>query len=80
MQQVKSILDKNEKDIITACQNYLYECEQGKKKPMTPDIGNALPRCFYVLWKVRPSDWAKGLWIKLCLLFLLNETNENDDT
>ena len=38
MQQVKSILDKNEKDIITACQNYLYECEQGKKNPMTPDI------------------------------------------
>ena len=25
MQQVKSILDKNEKDIITACQNYLQE-------------------------------------------------------
>ena len=38
MQQVKSILDKNEKDIITACQNYLYECEQGKKNPMTSDI------------------------------------------
>lgn len=42
MQQVKSILDKNEKDIITACQNYLYECEQGKKNPMTPDIDGIL--------------------------------------
>ena len=42
MQQVKSILDKNEKDIIIACQNYLYECNQGKKNPMTPDIDGIL--------------------------------------
>lgn len=38
MQQIKTILDKNKKEIIMACQNYLKECEQGKKHLMTPDI------------------------------------------
>lgn len=42
MQQVKSILDKNEKVIITACQNYLNEYEQGRKNHMTPDIDGIL--------------------------------------
>lgn len=42
MQQIKSILDKNEKMIITACQNYLHECEQGKRNPMSPDIDGIL--------------------------------------
>lgn len=42
MQQVKSILDKNEKDIIIACQNYLHECEQGNMNSMTPDIDGIL--------------------------------------
>lgn len=42
MKQVKSILDKNEKDIIMACQSYLHECEQGKMNLMTPDIDGIL--------------------------------------
>lgn len=42
MQQMKSILDKNEKSIITACPNYLFECEAGRKNPMTPDIDGIL--------------------------------------
>lgn len=42
MQQIKAILDKNEKEIIMACQNYLKECEQGKKNLMTPDIDGIL--------------------------------------
>ena len=42
MQNIKSILDKSKKDIITACQKYLYEYEQGNKNPMTPDIDGIL--------------------------------------
>lgn len=42
MQLIKSILDKNEKDIIRACQNYLCEYEEGRKNPMTPDIDGIL--------------------------------------
>ena len=42
MEQVKAILDKNDKDIIAACQNYLYECEQGKRNSMSPDIDRIL--------------------------------------
>lgn len=42
MELIKSILDKNEKEIITSCQNYLYEYEQGKRHPMTPDIDGIL--------------------------------------
>jgi len=42
MQQIKSILDRNEKTIIESCQNYLYEYEQGKRHIMTPDIDGIL--------------------------------------
>ena len=42
MQNIKSILDKNEKNIIIACQNYLYECEKGKRNTLTPDIDGIL--------------------------------------
>ena len=42
MQQVKAILDKNEKGIITACQDYLNEYEAGKKNTMSPDIDGIL--------------------------------------
>jgi len=42
MQQVKAILDKNEKGIITACQDYLNEYEAGKKNAMSPDIDGIL--------------------------------------
>ena len=40
--QVKSILDKNEKQIITACQQYLNKYEQGIGCNMTPDIDGIL--------------------------------------
>lgn len=40
--QVKSILDKNETDIISACQCYLTEYENGNKHPMSPDIDGIL--------------------------------------
>lgn len=40
--KIQQILDKNERNIIEACQNYLYECEQGKKHFMTPDIDGIL--------------------------------------
>lgn len=40
--QVKSILDKNEKQIISACQEYLTEYERGKGHFMTPDIDGIL--------------------------------------
>lgn len=42
MQGIKSILNKNERNIIAACQNYLYEYEQGRKHPNTPDIDGIL--------------------------------------
>lgn len=42
MLKIKSILDKNEKNIITACQKYLVEYEKGKKNEMTPDIDGIL--------------------------------------
>ncbi len=40
--QVKSILDKNEKQIINACQEYLTKYEQGLGSSMTPDIDGIL--------------------------------------
>ena len=40
--QVKSILDKNEKQIISACQEYLKKYEQGLGHFMTPDIDGIL--------------------------------------
>ena len=40
--QVKSILDKNEKQIISACQEYLKKYEQGLGHFMTPDIEGIL--------------------------------------
>lgn len=40
--QVKSILDKNEKEIIVSCQNYLKEYENGNGHPMSPDIDGIL--------------------------------------
>lgn len=39
---IKSILDKNEKTIINACQKYLNQCEAGYKHFMTPDIDGIL--------------------------------------
>ena len=42
MQQVKSIIDKNEKEIVKDCQNYLYEYEQGKGSSMSSDIDEIL--------------------------------------
>ena len=42
MQQLNSIIDKNEKEIVMDCQNYLYEYEQGKGSPMSPDIDEIL--------------------------------------
>lgn len=42
MQQVQVILDKNEKNIIAACQQYLCEYEQGRKNAMSPDIDGIL--------------------------------------
>ena len=35
---VQAKIDKNEKVIVTACQNYLKQCELGEKHTMTPDI------------------------------------------
>lgn len=40
--QVKSILEKNEKQIINACQEYLTKYEQGLGHYMTPDIDGIL--------------------------------------
>ena len=42
MLQIKSIIDKNEKEIVTSCQNYLCEYGQGKGSLMTPDIDGIL--------------------------------------
>lgn len=39
---IKKILDKNESDIVQACQEYLHQIEQGKKHSMTPDIDGIL--------------------------------------
>lgn len=35
---ILNILNKNEKMIVTECQNYLNQCELGNKHSMTPDI------------------------------------------
>lgn len=35
---IKEIIDKNEYNIVNSCQQYLKECEIGKKHFMTPDI------------------------------------------
>ena len=35
---VKKIIDSHEDEIVKACQDYLVQCEQGKKHFMTPDI------------------------------------------
>ena len=40
--QIKSILDKNEKEIINECQEYLAKYEQGLGNFMTPDIDGIL--------------------------------------
>lgn len=40
--QVKSILDRNEKQIISACQEYLTKYEQGLGHCMTPDLDGIL--------------------------------------
>lgn len=42
MQQIKNIIDKNEKEIIMNCQKYLDEYEQGKGSFMSPDIDGIL--------------------------------------
>ncbi len=42
LMQVKSILDKNEKQIISACQEYLIKYEEGSGHFMTPDIDGIL--------------------------------------
>ena len=42
MQKIKTILDRNEKEIVEACQNYLNACEQGQRNVMTPDIDGIL--------------------------------------
>lgn len=39
---IKGIIDKHEKEIVTACQNYLNHVAEGKKHPMTPDIDGIL--------------------------------------
>lgn len=39
---VKKIIDENEQDIIQSCQEYLKQCENGKKHFMTPDIDGIL--------------------------------------
>ena len=38
MIRLKNIIDNNESEIIQACQDYLFECENGNKHFMTPDI------------------------------------------
>lgn len=42
MQQVKAILDKNEKEIVSSCQKYISEYENGKKNRMTPEFDDIL--------------------------------------
>ena len=39
---IKKIIDKNEKTIIKACQDYLNDYESGKRSPLTPDIDSIL--------------------------------------
>lgn len=36
------IIDNNEDIVIAACQNYLIQCEEGKKHFMSPDIDGIL--------------------------------------
>lgn len=40
--RIKRIIDKHEKEIVNACQQYLYRYENGKKHSMTPDIDGIL--------------------------------------
>ncbi len=47
---IKGILDKNEKTIISACQDYLLQCENGHKHFMTPDIDGILE------WLYEPNN------------------------
>lgn len=42
MQGIKSMIDKNERNIIAACQKYLYEYEQGRQNSNTPNIDGIL--------------------------------------
>ena len=35
---IKTIIDNNESTIVSACQDYLMDCENGNKHFMTPDI------------------------------------------
>lgn len=42
MKIVKVILDKNEKDNISACQDCLHKYENGNGHPMSPDIDGIL--------------------------------------
>lgn len=39
---IKDILDRNEKEIVQACQDYLNVYEKGKGHPMSPDIDGIL--------------------------------------
>ncbi len=39
---IKQIIDKNESEIIKACQDYLIDVENGKASPFTPDIDGIL--------------------------------------
>lgn len=39
---IKTKIDKNESEIISACQEYLNECEAGNKHYMTPNIDGIL--------------------------------------
>lgn len=39
---IKNILDKNEKQIVNDCQNYLRKYERGQGSEMTPDIDGIL--------------------------------------
>lgn len=42
LKMIKSILDKNEEKIVSACQEYLSEYEGGQGSYMTPDIDGIL--------------------------------------
>lgn len=42
MCMIKKIIDKNEREIVDACQTYLSNCENGCKHYMTPDIDGIL--------------------------------------
>lgn len=42
LQMISEKITNNQKEIVEACQQYLIDCQDGKKHPMTPNIDGIL--------------------------------------